>query len=265
MLFGAGISLLIDPNNLAPGGVSGLAIILNRVIPIETGTLFFIINVPIMIIGWQKFGWKFILSTLYAIVLVSLFSNFFELFDPLTNQPILGALFGGALTALGMGLVLRNGTTTGGTDIIVKCIKKKIPYVKTSTLLLIIDTIIICLGGLVFGNIDAVLYSALCATVTSQVIDLVLYGRDEAKLIYIISDTWAKIATRIMNEVHSGVTYLSGKGAYKQDNKQIILCVVKKQSAPKVEEIVRQEDADAFMIITRATEIYGEGYKSYFG
>lgn len=265
LLFGAGISLFIDPNNLAPGGVSGLSVILSRIFPLETGTLFFLINIPIMILGIWKFGWKFIISTLYAIWMVSLSSNIFERWKPFTRNPILAALFGGALTALGMGLVLRNGATTGGTDIIVKCIKKKLPYVKTGTLFLIVDSIIIGFGGFVFGNMDAILLSALSATVTSQVLDFVLYGRDEAKLIYIISNAANKITPRILQEVQAGVTYLSGAGAYKKEYKQIILCVVKKQNAHKVEEIVRQEDSNAFMIISSATEIYGQGYKSYFG
>ena len=167
-LFGAGLTLFIDPNNLAPGGMSGLAIILSRLLPVETGTLFFLINIPIIILGIWKFGWKFILSTIYSIFMVSLFSNLFEFMRPATNQPILAALFGGTLTATGMGLVLRNGSTTGGTDIIVKCIKKKIPYLKTGTLFLIIDGIIIGIGGLVFGNVEAVLFSILSAAVTSH-------------------------------------------------------------------------------------------------
>lgn len=264
-LFGAGLTLFIDPNNLAPGGVSGLAIILNRLIPIETGTLFFLINIPIIILGIWKFGWKFIVSTVYSIFMVSLFSNLLEMMPPMTNQPILAALFGGTLTATGMGLVLRNGSTTGGTDIIVKCIRKKIPYLKMGTLFLIIDGIIIGIGGLVFGNIDAVLFSILSATVTSQVLDLVLYGKDEAKLIYIISNSSQTITSRILEELQTGVTHLSGSGAYRREEKQVILCVVKKQNAHRVEEIVRQEDSNAFMIISSATEIYGEGYKSYFG
>ncbi len=265
VLFGAGISLFIDPNNLAPGGVSGLSIILSRLVPIETGTLFLLLNIPIIVLGIWKFGWKFIFSTLYAIFVSSTATNAFQKMEPLTKEPLLGALFGGVLVAIGLGYVLRSGATTGGTDIIVKCLKLKKPHLKTGTIFLVIDSIIIGIGGIVFGNIDTVLYSVVSAVATSQMWDLVLYGKDGAKMIYIISNAPTTITERILKELDVGVTYLSGTGAYKKEEKQVIFCVVRKQNAYKVEEIVKQEDASAFMIISSAAEIYGEGYKSYFG
>lgn len=265
LFFGMALSLFIDPNDFAPGGASGLAIILNRLIPLETGTLFLLINVPIMIFGAWKFGRKFIIATLYATFLSSMFTNFFKRFPPLTDEPILAAIFGGALLALGMGLVLRNGATTGGSDVIVKYLRYQKPHLKTGTLFLLLDAVVISVGGIVFRNIETVLYSVLSVTVTSVVLDMVLYGRDEAKMIYIVSDHFEKIAERLMDEVDIGVTYLKGIGGYEKKEKQVILCVVKKPSAHKVEEIVKQEDATAFMIISSASEIFGEGYKSYFG
>lgn len=263
--FGAGISLFIDPNNFAPGGVSGLSVVLSRVLPLDTGTLFLFVNIPIMIFGWWKFGRRFLFVTLYAIVMVSLFTILFESFQPLTRQPMLAAIFGGAVVALGMGIVLRSGGTTGGTDVVVKYLRLKKPHLKTGTLFLIIDAIVIGLSGIVFGDIDAMLYGAVSAMVTSYVLDLVLYGKDEARMIYIISDVSDKITGRILEEMKVGVTHLQGSGGYARKEKRVILCVVKKQSAYKVEEIVKQEDGKAFMIVTSASEIYGEGYKSYFG
>ncbi len=265
ILFGAGIGLFIDPNDLAPGGASGLCIILSRLIPLETGTLFLLVNIPIIALGIWKFGWKFILSTLYAIFISSMATNYFDTLTPLTREPLLGAVFGGVLVAAGIGLVMRAGATTGGTDIIVKCLKLKKPYLKTGTIFLTIDSVIIGIGGIVFGRIDSVLYSIISAVATSLMLDIVLYGRDGAKMIYIISNASEKITERLLKELNVGVTHLSGTGAYKKEQKQVIFCVVKKQSAYKVEEIVKQEDDSAFMIISSATEIYGEGYKSYFG
>lgn len=264
-LFGMGISLFIEPNNLAPGGISGLSIILSRLLPAAPGTLFLILNLPIMALGAWKFGGKFMVSTLYATFMVSLATNLFEMVSPFTKDPLMGAVFGGALVALGIGMVLRCGATTGGTDIIVKCMKLRKPHLKTGTIFLVVDTVIIGIGGLVFGDVETVLYSAVSAAATSRVLDLVLYGRDEAKMIYIISNSAQAITERILRELQIGVTHLSGAGAYKKEQKQIIFCVVKKQNAYKVEEIVKQEDSSAFMIISSATEIYGEGYKSYFG
>lgn len=265
LIFGIGISLFIDPNNLAPGGVSGLSIILSRLIPASAGTLFLLLNIPIMILGIWKFGLKFIVSTLFATFMVSFSTNLFTMFSPLTQDPFMGAVFGGVLVAVGIGLVLRVGATTGGTDIVVKCLKLKKPYLKTGTIFLLIDGVIICIGGIVFQNMESVLYSVISAAVTSKVLDLVLYGNDEAKMIYIISNSPKVIAERILKELDTGVTYLTGTGAYKKEEKQVIFCVVRKQLAYKVEEVVKQEDSRAFMIVSNATEIYGEGYKSYFG
>ena len=265
ILFGMGISLFIDPNNLAPGGVSGLSIILSRIFPVQPGTLFLVLNLPIMILGAWKFGTKFIVSTLYATLMVSVSTNLFEKLEPFTKNPLLGGVFGGSLVAIGIGWVLRAGATTGGTDIIVKCMKQRKPYIKTGTIFLGVDAVIIGIGGIVFGNVETVLYSVISAAVTSRVLDIVLYGRDEAKMIYIISNAADRITERILKELNIGVTHLSGTGAYKKEEKQIILCAVRKHSAYKVEEIVKEEDSSSFMIISSATEIYGEGYKSYFG
>lgn len=263
--YGVGISLFVDPNNLAPGGFTGLSVVLNRLIPIETGTIYLILNIPVMILGIWKFGWKFTISTLYAILVVSFSTNALSLMNPITKEPVLGAVFGGMLCGTGMGMVLRNSATTGGTDIIVKCLRQRFPHMKTGSLMLMIDAVIIGLSGIVFKNFDSVLYSIVSVLTTSAVLDMVLYGRDGAKLIYIISDKSEKITSRILQELDIGVTHLEGSGAYKNVEKKVIMCVVKKQLAHKVEEIVRDEDVSAFMIISNASEIYGEGYKSYFG
>lgn len=265
VLYGVGISSFVEPNQLAPGGFTGIAVIISRLVPIDTGNLYLFMNVPVMILSVKKFGWKFTASTLYAIVMVSLSTNLFSKLSPVTNEPLLGAVFGGALIAVGMGMVLRFGATTGGMDIIIKCLRLKFPHLRTGTLILLLDSVIILLSGFVFGNADSVLFSVLAIVTTAYVLDIVLYGRDEAKLIYIISDRYQVITKRILEDVGVGVTHLEGSGAYAKKEKNVILCVVRKQNAYKIEEVVRQEDANAFMIVSRATEIYGEGYKSYFG
>ena len=264
-LFSSGITLFIDANNLAPGGVSGLSIILSRVFPLEVGTFFFLLNIPILILGWVKFGGRFILSTIYEIFLISLFSNLLEECPPATDAPILGALFGGILVAAGMGGALRTGATTGGLDIIVKVLKKKMPHIKTGMLFLAMDIVVIGIGGFVFGNLNAVFYSIISTAVTSKVLDMILYGTDGAKLIFVISNEAKAITERILMEVESGVTCLKGRGAYQNREKEIIMYVIRKQNMHRMEEIVKQEDKKAFMIVTSATEIYGEGYKSYYG
>ncbi len=263
-LYSTAVSLFLDPNSLAPGGVTGISIILNRVVGLPTGTGIFVINIPILIVGMWKFGWKFILSTLYCTALTSFFTNLLTACGAVTADPLLAALAGGALMAVSLGMIFRAGATSGGTDIVIKLLRIRFPHLKTGFLFLVLDAAIVTISAFVFQNIDTALYAGLVVIVNSLLLDLVLYGRDSAKLMFIISDSYRQIAARMLEEMDIGVTYISGSGAYSGRDKEVILCVMKKQRSHLAEEIVRQEDPDAFMIVTSATEIYGEGYKNLF-
>lgn len=263
-VYSVAVSLFLDPNSLAPGGVTGIAIILNRLIPIETGTLILLINIPILVLGAWKFGLRFSISTIYCTVLISLFTNLLSGVGAVTTDPLLASLAGSTLTAVGIGWVFKAGATTGGTDIIIKLLRLRMPHLRTGGLFLAMDAVIVAASAFVFKNTDVALYAGLTVFIISLVLDLVLYGRDEAKLIFIISDRSEQITRRLLEELDIGATHIQGAGAYSGKEKQVILCAAKKSIAPKTEEIVRQEDPRAFMIISSATEIYGEGYKSYF-
>lgn len=264
LIYAIGISLFLDPNSLAPGGVTGVAIILNRLIKVETGTLILLINIPILILGIWKFGIKFILSTLYATALTSTFTNLLMPIGALTEEPFVAALAGSSLMALAMGWIFKCGATTGGVDIIVKVLRLKYPHLKTSSLFLMIDACIVTVSAFVFRDIDRAVYAGLTVFLTSVMLDAVLYGRDEAKLIYIISDASSAITRRLLEELDIGVTHIQGFGAYSGKEKHVIFCAIKKQLAPKAEAVVKEEDPLAFMIVTSASEIYGQGYKNIF-
>lgn len=263
-IYAVAVSLFLDPNSLAPGGVTGIAIILNRLSGLETGTWVLLINIPIIILGMWKFGLHFILSTLYCTAATSFFINLLAAFGVATEDRFLAALVGGALMAVGIGLVFKAGATTGGTDIIVKLLRLRFPHLKTGSLFLITDAIIVTVSAFVFKDLDVALYAGVVVFVNSTLLDVVLYGRDGAKLIFIISDAHASITKRLLGELDIGVTYISGTGAYSGREKSVIMCVMKKQISAQVEVIVREEDPDAFMIVTSATEIFGEGYKSIY-
>ena len=263
--YAVGISLFVEPNNIASGGVTGIAIILNKAIGGSTGIWFFVINIPILLIGMWKFGFKFLMSTVYCTTIISVFTDLLSHYgSPLTNDVLVATIAGGMLTAIGMGGVFKAGATTGGMDIVVKLCKLKFPYMKTGSLFLIMDFLVVLASAFVFQDIDRAFYSAMEVFVTSTLLDLVLYGKDGAKLIYIISDKSEKIAARLLDELNIGVTYMEGQGAYSGREKKVIMCVTKKQIAPRAEEIVKEEDPNTFMIVSSASEIYGEGYKSYF-
>ena len=263
-IYSVSVSLFLDPNSLAPGGVTGIAIILNRITGLETGTWMFAVNIPILVMGMWKFGWRVILSTLYCTLLMSGFTNFLAPLGALTRDPLLAALAGGSLMAVSLGMVFKAGATSGGTDIIIKLLRLRLPHLKTGLLFLLTDAVIVTASAFVFKDIDTALYAGLVVFINSVLLDVVLYGRDGAKMFFIISDQHQEIGRRLLEELDISATYISGQGAYSGMNKNVILCVVKKPLSPKLEEIVRQEDPKAFTIITSATEIYGEGYKSIF-
>lgn len=263
-VYAAGVSLFLDPNNLAPGGVTGISVILNRLSGIPTGTLYFLINVPIMLLGLWKFGVRFIARTAFSIVCTSTFTNVLSYYEPLTREPLPAAAAGSVLVATGIGFVFKAGATTGGTDIIIKVLRRKRPHLKTGFLFLVTDFCIVFLSGFVFHDIDTVLYALLSVIIMGKVLDYVLYGSDEARMVFVIAQNHRAIADRLIREIDTGVTYLHGTGGYSRKDKEILMCVVRKQQAPRIEDVVRQEDAEAFMIVTSATEIFGEGYKSLF-
>lgn len=264
VIYAAGISLFLDPNNLAPGGVTGIAVILNRLCGIETGTLYFLLNVPIVLLGLWKFGLRFMGKTAYAIFLTSFCTNLLSGREPLTTDPLLAALAGGVLIAVGIGLVFKSGATTGGMDIIIKIIRQKYKHLKTGFLFQCTDMIIVAVSGFIFKDLNIALYALIAVLISGRALDYVLYGQDEARMIYIITSRPKEVGRKLLEDLDVGFTYLQGRGGWTRQEKEVIFCVIRKQLAPRVEEIVKEEDPAAFMIITSASEIYGEGYKDLF-
>lgn len=263
-IYAVGISLFLDPNELAPGGITGIAVILNRLIHIETGTLYFILNVPILILGIWKFGLQFIAKTAYAIVLISFFTNVLSPVGALTDDLLIAGAVGGSLIAVGIGWIFKAGATTGGTDIIIKILRQKYRHMKTGFLFLVSDVIIVSISGLVFRNLTVVFYALVAVIISGKALDYVLYGGDEAKMLFIITDKSKEIGKRLMDELEVGVTYLKGEGGWTGKEKNVVFTMVPKRRGPEVEEIVKSEDPVAFMVVTSASEIYGEGYKNLF-
>ena len=265
LIYAASVSLFADPNDLAPGGVSGISIILNHVFGfLSVGVIIIIINLPIMILGVIKFGFRFLISTVYSVVVSSFFMDILTKYvGAATHDMFLASVMGGILMALGIGTIFRFGATTGGTDIIVRLLHKRFRYLKTGTLFFAIDIVIITVSGFVFKKVESALYAGVTVLVYMLVINMVLYGGDEARLVYIISPKKDEISERIMKELDSGVTVLKGKGAYTGNEREVLMCVLKMKALPEARDIVREEDKNAFMVVTQASSVFGEGYKSH--
>ena len=273
-IYAFGMVFFIDSHNLAPGGVTGIAIILNKIIPGEPSIALILLtlNIPLLIVGLIKFGKDFLFGTVFGTLCTSLMIFLCEmLFGYLASinqtwfnieSTIISGLAGGIITGCGIALVFHAGATTGGSDIIVKLLRLKFRHLKSGRVFLILD-IIVAFSSLFAAEctLETVLYSILTLVVCNYAFDLVLYGADEAKLVYVVSDNFAKITERIIKDLDISATYLDGEGAYTNTKKRVIMCVVKKPLFPKLKDIVAQEDPEAFLIISSAGEIYGEGYK----
>lgn len=266
VLYAGGIGIFLDPNGLAPGGVTGIAIILSHVTGLSTGLLTLALNLPLLALGLWKFGREFLFSTVYATVVSSLMIDGIAsaLPAPVTADPMLSAIAGGVAVAAGMGIIFRCHATTGGTDIVVKLIRRRRPYVKTGAVFMATDAAVVIASAFAFGNIENALHASVSIAVCAIVLDLVLYGPDSATLVYIVSAQHEAIAAELLQKLDIGATFLDGAGAYSGKATRVVMCVMRKQLFPDVREIVRSADPGAFMIVSSAAEIYGEGYKGHF-
>ena len=261
LIYAVAVSLFLDPNNIAPGGVTGIAILVSRFVPVTTGTMNLLINIPIVLLGLWKFGWRFICSTMYALAVITVFINILAGYGAVTEDLLISAVIGGALIGSALALVFKAGATTGGADIIVKVLRMKWKHIKTNILFLAFDSMVIIASWIVFRNLTVAFYAGIAVVTTSAVMDRILYGSDEARLIYIISTNPDQMKQRILDELEITATIITAKGAYSNAPKELLMVAIRKQMYPRLEEIVKDEDTSAFMIVASANEIYGEGYK----
>ncbi len=266
VIYAMGIALFLDPNHLAPGGLSGIGIILSSIIPVETGTIILVFNIPLIILGYLKLGRKLILRTFYCVIMTSILIDGIGSFygRAVTEDLLISAIAGAGLVGIGIGMIMKRESTTGGSDIVVRLLRKRFPHVKTSAIFSVIDCTIVGISAIVFKDIDLAMYALIAVATSAFVLGRVLYGTDEAKLIYIISDHSQPIADRLLKDLEVGVTFIRGKGAYSGKDKEVIMAVMRNMIAPKAEEIVKEVDPTAFMIVSSANEIYGQGYKNIF-
>lgn len=261
VIYAISISLFLDPNNIAPGGITGVAILINRFVQIPTGTLNLILNIPIILLGLWKFGFTFIISTFYELFMITIFTNLLAPFEAVTDDLLMAAVLGGGLLAVALALTFKAGATTGGSDIIVKVLRLKWRHLKTGVIFMMTDFLVILASWIVFQDMTVAFYAGVAVIVDTIVMDLLLYGADEAKLIFIICKDISGMQERIIRELDITATIIHGEGAYTGECRKVLMVVSRKQMAPQIEEIVKEEDKSAFMIVTSATEIYGEGYK----
>ena len=260
-LYAAGFQFFLYPNAIPAGGVTGVAMIINFLTRFPVGTLILIINVPLFILAWVRFGFRFILLSLLGTALTGVFVDLFALVPVhITHEPLLAAVYGGLIEGLGLGIVYRAGGTTGGTDVIAKFLRSRRQDINLSTFVLLLDVCVVTAFAIVFRRYESALYAVICMYVCSKVIDFVLYGAVNSKVCYIITDKSAEIKDGLQNELHRGVTFLHGKGAWSGEEKDVILCVIKQKQIVELKHLVRRTDDNAFVIVSDSREVFGEGF-----
>lgn len=260
MLMGAALSIFLVPFKIAPGGISGLSTVLHYLTKIRVSTLILIVNAPIFIIGFISFNGHFLLRSFYGTIVLSLATEGFSLIQPLTGDIILACVFGGAIMGCGIATVLRSGGTTGGTDILALVIQKYAPQLSIGQLFMVIDGAIILIAGAVFGDWEIILYSSAALFISSHVTDTILEGIKYARLVYIISNRSLEITQNIYSDMDRGVTALSSVSMYTGKNGRILLCAIRKHELPKLKRLVYSTDPHAFVIISDAKEVLGNGF-----
>lgn len=259
-LMAVALEYFLAPNTIAPGGVTGFAIIIEKTsnIPIYITNL--MINIPLFILGAKILGRVTALKTLYATLLLSFF---LKVLPPttLTYDLLLAAIFGGVLAGVGLGIVFKFGGTTGGTDLAGAILNRKIPGLSLATFMMIIDMFVVAFAGIVERKIETSLYSVIALFVTIKVIDMILEGIGYLKGFFIITNNPDEISERLMKDLDRGVTALTGKGMYTKENKDVLLCVVNRSQFSQTKEIVKEVDPKAFIMVTEMYEVFGEGFK----
>lgn len=262
-VYSLGVHCFISPNNIAPGGVTGIAIIVSEITPVKVGTLIFAFNVPLMVLGFIFLNKMTMIKTVISVSAITVFTDVLGDFVPTYSAEggngIMAALFGGALMGMGLGINYFRESTSGGTDIIIKMIQKFHPDLKLGTITAVLDILVVGLGVLVYRDINVVLFAVVAIYVQSKFIDFIVYGTQESRFLMIFSQYSKEIAKKILEQNH-GVTLFQAEGAYSGDERQVIATAVHRTAYSKVKRIVREVDPKAFVITTSAGEVLGEGF-----
>ena len=251
------------PNNIAPGGLTGVATILNYVAGWPVGTVSLILNIPLFLIGYRSMGKIFAFRSMVATLLFSVLIDVLPL-RPVSEDPLLGTLFGGVVLGIGLGLILRGGATTGGSDMIARMVHRRFSFITVGMFLFALDCAVVLAAAVFIGGTQA-LYALINIYVCSRVIDAVMVGFGGNKACFVMTARWEKVTDRIMDEIGRGVTWLEAKGAYTGKTQPVVMCVASRQEVTALKRIVQEEDEKAFMFITEAHEALGEGFSRLDG
>ena len=263
-VFALGFALFLQPNDMNAGGISGLAMVFVELTGFGSiGTLSILINLPLFLLGGLKIGRRFFVGSLLGMLLSSVLIDSLAVIPMPAVEPLIGVLYGSVLCGFGLGVVFICGTSTGGSDILVRLLKLRYRNVPIGQISLVFDAIVVTLTGIVFHDISKALYTGVTVFVSSKVIDAVVYRFDYSKVALIISKEYQSIAETIGTRLDRGATYLLAEGSYSHTPTKVVLAAVKKQQLAELKELVMQIDPNAFVIVQEAHQVLGDGFSRY--
>lgn len=260
-LMGFSTGQFLLPNQLSTGGFSGISTILYYLLNIDMGVATIMLNLPLFLIAYIKIGKGFLFRAIAGTLLLSLFLSIFEKLGSLTTDRFLACIYGGIFAGLGTAFVLRAEASTGGSDLLMNIVRKYKPTVRSSTVIVTIDAVIVALNVIFFKTIEIGLYSAIAIYIMGKIIDIFFEGINFSKMMFIVSDKYNEISDVIGKEVGRGVTALYGKGMYTGSEKTILLCVTSRREVARIRHMIETIDPNVFLIISNAREVFGKGFK----
>ena len=256
-----GTAVFLLPNQLSTGGFTGIATIFYYLFHFPMGTVILTLNIPFFILAFFKIGKKLVIKSIIGTSLLSIFIDLFEKIPTLTNDRLLACIYGGIFIGFGLALVLKANASTGGTDLITYIARAYKPYMKTSSIIVVVDVIIIGLNVIFFKKVEIGLYSAISIYLMGKMIDIVFEGINFTKMVYIISQKYEEISKEIDNQLQRGSTGIYAKGMYTNTDKMMLMCVGARNEVARMKQIATQIDPKAFIIINNAREAWGKGFK----
>lgn len=263
-IFSLGFAFFLQPNDMSPGGISGLALVIVELLGFgSVGSLSILINLPLFILGGVKIGRRFFAGSLLGMLLSSVLIDAFAMLGMPAVEPLLAVLYGGVVCGFGLGIVFVSGTSTGGSDILVRLLKLRYRNVPIGQISMSFDAVVVALTGLVFQDLHKALYTGITVYVCGKVLDAVVYRFDYSKVALIISSEYAAIAEAIGKKLDRGATYLHAQGSYTGKDTKVVLAAVKKQQITELKELVMEIDPKAFVIVQEAHQVLGDGFSRY--
>ena len=263
-IFSLGFNLFLAPYDLNAGGLSGLAMVLNRALPFGSIGLFIaLMNLPLFIISGFKIGKKFFIGSLIGMGLSSVFIDLFANIPAPAAEPLVGALYGGAVCGIGLGLAFLSGSSTGGSDIVVRLLKRRYQNVPIGTISICFDVCVVIIAASVFGKFSIALYSGIASFVSGLVVDAVVYHFDYSKVALIVTKKHREIAAELDRQLDRGATFLRGEGSYSREEMMVVLAAVKRHQVADLKRLVMEVDPAAFVIVQDAHQVLGDGFSRY--